>query len=52
MAGEVGSIKSKDMMESAAEGEDVPKEKDKEVFSLESILWTARYSYACHLKLP
>jgi len=42
MAGEVDNTMSEDMVDKAAEDEDVPKEKDKEKFSLESILWTAR----------
>jgi len=31
-----------DTMDAVAEDEEVPKEKNKEVFSLESILWTVR----------
>jgi len=42
MAGEVDNTISEDMEDKAAEDEDMPKEKAKDGFSLESILWTVR----------
>lgn len=41
MAGEVGDGMSDDLMDTTEEHKNVPKEKDKEVFSLESILYSA-----------